>query len=278
MKTLVGGVVCLAAMAGVVGCVGITRPKGPPKDYSLQELVTMAEQNQSGLDRFRSKGGRMSGNIPTDKGNRHYDVDGVAVRYEKPRDMLLTGTVLGKPAVQIGSNPEHYWLATFNDPNTLYWGDWAYAEHKRNPWRMAGPVKIMEALGQVNFRSGNGSTGGPGLVRTADGNILQYRSGTPPHVTKEIYLTRYEPIVVSKIVYYDPSGAEEVRMLFADHQPLAGGAWMAKKIDLVWPKENRDLKLRLGKVIPGETHPEGAFVLPDPATFEQQEQVDRECR
>ena len=152
----------------------------PAPKYSMTEILSKAQKNMENLDRFRAKGGQLSGEIPTDKGKlRHYDLDGVAIRYEGPRNLYLSGNMLGSPALLLGSNKEKYWLGVMTDPSRLHWGYWKFADHEANPWRMGGPVKLMEALGQIKFRN-EGAEGegkplaGPALHRQDDANVLLY--------------------------------------------------------------------------------------------------------
>ena len=54
---------------------------------------------------------------------------------------------------------------------------------------------------------------------------------------------------------------------------------MAYKIEMTWPAEKTyTMKLSLGKVTLGETHPEGTFNMPEISTFHDVEQVDINCK
>jgi hypothetical protein len=281
------GLVTLVAMMGCVAQVKPTIPAGPPPSYSLTEIISKAKDNTANLDRFRAKGGRLSGEFPTDKGKtRHYDLDGVAIRYEGPRNLYLSGNMLGSPALLIGSNKEKYWLGVMNDPSRLNWGYWKFADHEANPWRMGGPVKLMEALGQIKFRNEGGegegkALAGPALHRQDDANVLLYFSPDEIgnwYIAKEIYLSRHDPILVNKIIYYKPDGNQELVVVFSDHAQVPGGGTMAYTVEMTWPAEKGSMKLSLGKVTLGETHPEGAFSMPDVSTFHDVEQVDANCK
>ncbi len=274
--------VLVAALLMSAGCVQQI-PKGPPPVYGLTELISKAQKNMENLDQFRSKGGRLSGEIPTDKGKtRHYDLDGVTVRYEGPKNLYLSGNMLGSPTLLIGSNPEKYWLGVLADPSRLHWGYWKFAENEDNPWRMGGPIRLMEALGRIKFRYEGAEVegkplAGPVLHRENDENLLLYFSPDEIgnwYIAKEIYLSQYDPIVVNKIIYYTPKGNQELLVEFSDHKQVSGGGIMAHKVGMTWPAEKGSMKLSLGKVTLGEKAPEGAFNMPELSSFQEVEQVD----
>jgi hypothetical protein len=264
----------------LAGCAQMSEQNMPAQAYSMPELISRTEQNSQGLTRFRSKGGRLAARIPTDKGMKRYDLDGVTVLYEQPKNLFLSGSLLGQPALQIGSNPETYWLGVMHDPSQMRWGYWKYVDRECNTWRMGGPVKLMEALGQVSLKKPEGNLSGPALGKGKGDHVLRYTAKGPGGRTftaKEVYISPYETPTISRIVYYNPDGSEEMSIRYSDYRTV-GNALMANKIELNWPARQSYLRLTLNRVTPEASLPEEAFHRPDPSTFNEVEQVDKNCQ
>jgi hypothetical protein len=276
----VAGTILLSSLAGCLQPVQKV-PTTPPPTFTLTELISKVDSNTENLKRFRSKGGRMTTKILTDKGLKQYDLDGVVILYENPRNMYLSGGFLGHPALQIGSNQEKYWLGVMHDPSRLYWGYWKFADAECNEWKMGGPMKLMEAIGQVNLRNLEGKLLGPVLRRNKDANVLMYMAVDDAgnwYIAKEILLSQYEPIVVNKITYYNADSSEYLIISFFDYKQSGPGTLMARRVELNWPADQGYMKLTMGRPRQEKSFPEAAFVMPDPATFNDVTQVDSKCK
>jgi len=270
------------------GCVKPPqKPMGPPIKYTQIELISLANRNMENLGRFRSKGGQLSGKIPTENGKtQNYDLNGVAVLYDNPRNLYLSGSYLGQPGLVIGSGKDKYWMGVMTDPSRLYWGYWKNAGRECNKWRTGGPMRLLEALGQIQLRPqpmGHEEQllAGPALYQQNEANVLFYFSADEVgtwYIAKEVRLSTHPPIVVNKIIYYDAKGNIETVINFSDHRAVAGGGLMAHKIQMIWPGEKSEMKLNLGKVTLVPELPKEAFVMPDPGTFNEVEQVDKNCK
>ncbi|MFA5865933.1 MAG: hypothetical protein WC975_14770 [Phycisphaerae bacterium] len=262
------------------GCAQMPRQTMPAKPYSIQELIDQTEQNAQNSARFRSKGGRMSVKISTDKGLKRYDLDAVLVLYEQPKHLYLTGSFLGHPALQIGSNAQNYWLGVMPEPSQLHWGYWKFVDSERNSWRMGGPIKLMEALGQINLRQPEGNLSTPTLERRKNDNILKYTAKDPKrgsYLAKEVFITPYATPTISQIVYYNPDGSVELTTTYSNYLPMGNGQ-MANKVELVWPADKSYMRLTLGKVAAVESLPAEAFKMPDASAFAEVVQVDEKCQ
>ena len=266
-----------------LSCVEKRKPQSPPPlNYALPELISRIEQNTNNLQRFRSKGGRLMSKIPTDKGIKRFDLDGVVILFEKPKRLYLSGSYLGSPALQIGSNDQTYWLGVLKDPQQLHWGYWKNADLECNTWRMGIPLKLMEALGQIDIRDVQKKFSGPVVMqRRENANVLMYNSvdsAGSGYIAKEIYITQYEPILITKIIYYKPDGSHEMTIDYSNYKPVINGCMMATKVILNCPSEECIMSITLGKITPVDTLPEGAFATPNTSDFETVEQVDIDCK
>ncbi len=282
MKATRVSVAGMLVLTSMIGCVAPQKePTTPPPAYTLTELISKVDQSTENLQRFRSKGGRMTSKILTDKGLKQYDLDGVVILYESPRNMYLSGGFLGHPALQIGSNRERYWLGVMHDPSRFYWGWWKFADSECNEWKMGGPMKLMEAIGRVNLRNLEGKLLGPVLRRNKEANVLMYMAVDQAgnwYIAKEALLSLHEPIVVNKIIYYNEDGSEYLVISFSDYKQSEPGTLMARRIELNWPADQGYIKLTMGKPRIEKSFPEAAFVMPDPDTFNEVIQVDSKCK
>lgn len=288
MKSL-AGVIWISMVAVVIGLGGCVQQQkkiqkemeSSPPNYSMQELIAKMDQNTKNLSRFRSKGGRLSCKIKTDKGLKHYDLDGVVVLYDDPKNLFLSGGFLGQPAMQLGSNQDCYWLAVMHDPSKMFWGYWKYAESEKNKWQTGGPMKLLEAIGQINLRNLEGKLLGPVLRREPEANVFMYMAVDTNgdwYIAKEIFLSRREPIQANKIIYYNADGSEYLVITFAKYEEVATGARMARNVEMYWPADESFMKLHFGRTTLQESLPRAAFTMPDPNTFSEVEQVDRDCK
>jgi hypothetical protein len=285
----IAAVIFTAVLVGFSGLSGCTQQQqkqqkdvtAPPPKYTMQELIDKMDRNMKNLNRFRSKGGRLSCKIKTDKGLKQYDLDGVVVLYDDPKNLFLSGGFLGQPAMQLGSNQDCYWLAVMHDPSKMYWGYWKFAESEKNKWQTGGPIKLLEAIGQINLRNLEGKLMGPVLRREPEANVFMYMAVDNKgdwYVAKEIFLSRREPIQANKIVYYTADGSEYLVITFSRYEEVANGARMARNVDMNWPTDESYMKLHFGRTKLQETLPPAAFTMPDPNTFSEVEQVDKECK
>jgi len=270
--------VIVGSMIAAGGCAAIRKPQGPAPKYSLEELVSKVKQNTQGLGQFRSDRGNMMAKIPTDKGRKRFDLDGVVLLYEQPKNLYLTGNYLGQTTLQIGSNPENYWVAIMHDPSQFRWGYWRFADQECNKWKKTSPLILLDAIGPVNLAQTSGKMGRPVLRTTEEANILSYESTEGRFSAKEVYLSRYDPIVVTKIVYYNADRTEHATIVFSKHEEVAPGTYMAKRVELNWPTENSYMRINFGRVNLQAQINAAAFTMPSSSDYSEVEQVDIDCK
>ncbi len=290
MSIRTAGLTVVSILLVLCGCAaqGLRqRPARPRQDYARNQLISLVSKNMEGLDRFRTKGGRLSGKMPTDKGKtQSYNLDGVVILYDSPRNFYLSGSYVGRQGLVVGSNKQNYWLGVMTDPSRFYWGYWKNANRECNTWRTGGPMVLLEAVGQVRLRpqpidDEDSILVGPALDKREYGNVLVYMAADEAggwYIAKEVYVSPQEPLVIEKIVYRDPSGSPEAIITYSDHRPMPNGGFLAYQVHISWPAEQSEMRLSLGKVTLVNELPATAFQMPEAGTFGQVEQVDAKCK
>ncbi len=267
----------IASTLAAGGCNSVRHNK-PAKKYSITELINIVNDNISKIHRIRCKGGSISIKLPPDQQHRRVDLSGVVMLFEPTRKFYLSANLLGQPKLYIGSNNEKYWIGILEGKSRLNWGYWKNADRKCNPAR-TGPQKLLEALGLVKLRDMKYL--GPFLQVRENANVLMYGQVADSgewYFAKEVYITRYEPIVVTKIVYLTASGERELIIDLSDYYKLPSGGYIPRRIGLYWPMRDSFMKIKFDKITSPGYLPESAFGFPDTEGYEIVEQIDKDCK
>ncbi len=250
------------------GCSQI-KPKEPPRKYSVNELIKIIQKNTSKFRPIRCKGGTLTIKLPKDKGGDKIDFDGLVVLYQPERRFYLSGTILGKPLLIMGSNDERLWIEILKEPTKLYWGKWKEIDPRKNLTNA-----FIEAIGYVKPISTDYI--GPFLQIRKDCNALMYGKLNEKgewFFAKEIHLTRYEPILIKRIVYFNPDNTPTLIINLSNHIQISSGAYVPRRIEIIFPEEASYAKVNLGKIEVKDQLPTPAFQFPDTEFFEKVHQI-----
>lgn len=115
MKKLTAILVLLTAMLSVVGChhwkpINGTTTKVPNWNPKVEDLVAYLNDNASRVKAIQSN----SVAIDAKMGSQGIGASGLLV-FEKPRNFRLKARVIGKEAVDMGSNNEEFWFWSADD-------------------------------------------------------------------------------------------------------------------------------------------------------------------
>ncbi len=271
-------ILVLTFIAAIAGCNGAKR-KISPKKYTATELINLLNANSAKINKIRCKGGSISIKLPPEERNRRIDMGGLVLLFQRQRDFYMSANILGQPKLYIGSNDEKYWIGVLENRSTLRWGYWKNADRKCNSAR-TGPQKLLEAFGIVNFKDVKYL--GPFLQIRDNANVLMYGQLSANrgewYFAKEIHISRYEPIVITKIVYFTESNETELVIDLSDYRKLASGGYFPGRISLYWPSHDSFMKIRLGKITMPESLPLSAFEFPDIEGYDIIEQIDKDCK
>jgi hypothetical protein len=179
---------------------------------------------------------------------------------QKPRDFRLVGRVAGNTEVDMGSNSQEfwYWIKRAPEPNYVYHCN--YDDFRRGV-RMPFPFQpdwIMEALGVATYDETKKYQ-----VRETQTTVELIEQAKTPQgqpVSKVVVFNR-SPAAAGKpqiaaFVLRDASGKEIATATVTDvqHDP-ATGAVVPRRINLVWPEEKIEMKMRLDGVRVGPIDP-----------------------
>jgi len=277
----------LAVVLWVLICPGCNSHRPPAFQPHLKsEILERASRDLKHPGAIRCKGGHLTAQLTDEKGSHRYDLD-MTLLYQAPRRLYVSGKVIIEPQIYIRSNNERYWLELTGKHDKLYWGYWKNADRECNTWRIAGPNRLVEALGQIDLSNLAGKYIGPFMQRRPPYHVFIYGAVDDKndwYFAKEICLTVADRVEVSKIVYRDANGDIELEINFDDYRNVGSGdgeSWyLAHKIELNWPGRNSYLKLNLGRITIPANIREQAFEFPDIKRYKEEdvEQVDRDCK
>jgi len=172
---------------------------------------------------------------------------------QKPKNFRMTGKVVGKDAVDMGSNEREFWYwISKSEPPYLF--HCSYDDLGRGRARMPFPFQpdwIMESLGIQEL----GSPENFQVVTKRDTIELVEASRSPqgqPVQKVTVFnnnATRGSAPPVAAHILRDASGKEICgAYISAVQQDRGTGAVIPKKIRLVWPSEKMELNLKLDEV------------------------------
>ncbi len=271
--------VVAAILFSVWGCNVPNRNRVSVKRYTVSGLINIIESNISKIKKIRCKGGSITIKLPPEEKSRRFDLSGLVLLYQQPRDFYMSANILGQPKLYVGSNEQRYWIGVIENKSTLRWGYWKNADRECNRAR-TGPEKLLEAFGVVNLKDTNYI--GPFLQVRNHTNVLLYgklsvNSGEW-YFAKEIHITETEPIVIKKIVYFTERNEKELIIDLSGYRKLSSGGYIPSRIELYWPKHESFMKIRLGKITIPNSLPPSAFEFPNLDSYDVIEQLDKDCK
>lgn len=241
------------------------------KRYRVSELVEAIKQNTEKLVSIRCKGGSLAVRLPEEEGAKRIDFDGLVVLYQPPYNFYLSANAFGEPRLIIGSNKNFFWIEVLTDPSRLYWGSWRESASSADNLAAA----FLESLGYIQPVSPYYI--GPFLQIREDCNVLMYGKLSDRgewYFAKELQLTRSEPILVNKIIYFEPDGMPSVIIRLRDHLRLESGAYIAKRVEIDFPQKKSFAYATLGRIEEVKDGlPAAAFEFPDIEYFDQVKQL-----
>lgn len=266
---------CLAVSSGCASNRAI-----PFRPHAMGDILTMARRDLPPIGAIRCKGGHLNAKLTDQSGTHRYNLD-MTLLFQEPRDLYISGRVLGAPQLYIGSNSQRYWVELLARSRRLCWGVWQNQHPTSDSQLTIGPERLVEVLGSVKLRDLSGRYIGPILQRRPPYHVMLYSAVDELgnlYIAKEIFLTVHDRLTVSRITYYDRDGNIELEMTLDDHRltGLRDGqqVYIARKIKLAWPTHSSYLKLDLGRVALLDEAPSDAFEFPDMDDFDEVEQID----
>ncbi len=291
-----GGLAALLVVAAVgcapeghagIGAVSHSRGGGGAKP--LPEVVAAINSNAARLNQAL-----WSSNIDADtrfhdeSGKQHsFDLDGTLL-YRPPMSLRLDlSHGLGEKVMQVGSNPEEYWVWIAPEVRRMWWG------HHRNAGRdctrrlVVQPHELICALGLSGLPSQADGLTGPRRIKGKRHDILQYFrpvDGGELRLVREYRVDYAAPHHVRLVAFYDEGGKIEVSAYLDEYrQTWNNGPLVPHNINVVShrTKDEFTLSMKGATPMPDNKIAAGAFERPTdrlPAEIRSNiVQIDADC-
>ena len=249
------------------GCPPHEKPI-PFDPVPIDEALALVNANSSELQlTVRAKAGSATGVFVEPDGTKHrFDVD-AALLVHPPRCMRMDMSVLGNSQFVFGSNNERYWAEQVS-ANALSWGRHDQQVNPAAEDMIIRPDLIVEALGINPLPPTTHVLFGPFQRITNDCqelHFVDYDEKLRGFISKEYWLSRYEPRMVERIVFRDAMGEKIMESHLSRYKPVkSDGPLMPHKVYISWPVTGSELTFTAAgwKLLPkvNENHP--AFTFP----------------
>lgn len=251
---------CLLVSVGLAssGCVtrgplhrfgfgfGWHQPCELPPNLSALELISYVNRNSMRLQSWRSSDVKI---YPRSR----LAVTGWVSAYiavERPRNFRLMGSVLGRNAVDLGSNDENFWFWIRDaqpEQNFLARHD-ELSEVQQRLQIPFQPDWLMEVLGVVPIDEGEFSMQTEGMPeKTA--RLVSDRMSPQGELVRKVIVVDLCYGRLLEHALYDAHGRLVARAVFSNHQrDAATGIELPHQIDLDWPAEGLALTMEIGQI------------------------------
>jgi hypothetical protein len=173
---------------------------------------------------------------------------------QQPRNFLLTAKVLGKDAVNIGSNDQEFWfwISRMEPPYQFHC---SYDDFQRSPVNLPFPFQpdlIMEALGMGSY---NRPLENYQVVEDRNTNTVQLVETTTSPQGQPVRkvtvfnksLARGTPPIKAHILQ-DASGKEICAAYITEVRYDRSGTAIPRRVHIVWAAQKTELKMKLDEV------------------------------
>jgi len=244
-------VACMIALTWLMGCQSLQQRIFPPQtvldpQISKEQLVAHLNQNVVGNE-------SRSGLVSWQASNAKMKVTGVplplpaSIAVEAPRNLrILVSNPMGGREVDIGSNPDRFWIWTKEGSNMLHsrHEDVAAAiKYSQLPIEIY-PDWLMEVFGVIPI---NGEE--YDLVRTPGGHLQLVAQRVSPSGQTVEHVITVDPLrgVIAEHALREPGGSMIARAKLDKYAENPDGVLLPMVIDLQWPEAAVELAINLGR-------------------------------
>lgn len=225
--------------AGLTGCPPHPRGALVHDPEPMSKLIARVNANGAQVaDTLKAVGGHARGQFTdTDGSKRRFDLD-ANLLVHPPRCLRLDLKALLESQLVFGSNPTKYWVV---QPSARAL---SYGRHDTMLVPNAGdliirPDLFVEALGLNALPTETVGDAGPMQRVTGEYQQLLFLDYTPEgqgYVAKEYWVTRYDPQLVTRIVFRDPLGRVALESIISGYRRLdADGPYLPHRVRIVAP-------------------------------------------
>lgn len=242
---------CIVSVYCLMGCHSLQQRIFPPQavldpQIPKEQLVAHLNQNVTGNE-------SRSGLVSWQASNAKMKVSGIplplpaSIAVEAPRNLrILVSNPMGGREVDIGSNPDRFWIWTKEGSNMLHsrHEDVAAAiKYSQLPIEIY-PDWLMEVFGVIPI---NGEE--YNLVRTPGGHLQLVAQRVSPSGQNVEHVITVDPLrgVISEHALREPGGRMIARAKLDKYAENPNGVLLPMVIDLQWPEAAVELAIDLGR-------------------------------
>lgn len=278
LSTARGSRLGLCILLPTVGGCPPPPPLPPMAPVRAEAAVRRVERNRSLIQGPLRARGRAYGQITLEGRKRHFDLEAYLFFLQPHYFQLdLQDDLLGSQ-IKLGSNAEFYWFANKLDDDAYWCRRYDRLQEGRDPDLPIQPGQLIECLGLSPLPWSAEASNGL-LVQRILGDVQQLLyipnkgegGGLPwPAIEKEYWISRFEPGLISRIVFRDALGQTEMESVIDGYIPLGdGGPLLPRKLAVRWPTDGESgasgdltLSTKSWTIYPDEGSDLPAFIPP----------------
>jgi len=171
--------------------------------------------------------------------------------FQKPRNLrvdLRPG--LGDQVMQIGSNPDAYWVWVEADLNMMRWGRHEFVGRSCTDTVAVRPDRLASALGLGGLPDDAAGLIGPARKFGKTYDILYYLRATPAgtyEIDREYFVERVPPYQIRLVIFRDENGRRSMSAFLDDYRPTwQGGPVASHAVNIEWPQDEGRFTMQIG--------------------------------
>lgn len=263
--------VCVLAvlLGGIAGCPPSETIRNRGDVLDIEDAVALVNSNSLALQTtLKARAGHASGYFTESNGRkRKFDLD-AALLVRPPRCLRLDLSALGQSQLIFGSNNEKYWVIQ-PGADAITWGRHDQPVAPRAGDLLIRPDLIVEAIG-IHPLPDLLSSGVRPIQRVEDDYqqliFVDYDGDQRGRISKEYWLSRYEPRLVARVVFRDALGEIVMDSHIGKYVKVGeDGPFAPRQIEVNWPANDSYMLFETSgwSMLPmvDETHPGFAFPL-----------------
>lgn len=241
----------LSALSGCLMCcslgcppsdVEVTIPPPPPRE--LSNIVDVIARNAALLDRaLWSPAIQVTARFTDRDGKEHvFNLDGNLL-YQPPRNLRMDlRPGLGDKVMEIGSNPQDYWVWVEPELRGMWWGRHRHLGKACAEKIIVRPDQLLSALGVGGLPTRSEGLLGPARKFGKQFDILYYVKRRPDGsflLDREYWVDRLPPFQIRVVILRDALGRTAMSAFLEDYRPAwQDGPVVAHESSIFWPQDD----------------------------------------
>lgn len=244
-------VIFIPFLAGLSGCGG--QPDAVATFLPMPQAIQRVNRNNDRIEGRLYGKGHWWGRITAADGS-HDSGDGTFdLHVVWPNRFCFQTRGFGGKYFDTGCNENECWFWWRFREDRLFLGSrQALAKAASDKGLPINPGEVLDALGVGLIEPNTLGMKGPRYRVTAEHHQLVYeqeRADGQVVITKEYWLSRFEPFLIERVLYRGIDGQVTMEARLSNHKPIAaGGPMIARRIEIIWPMNQSSLRLDLSRL------------------------------